>query len=899
MSPKPLGVLLVVFALGGGLSCVTETPREKFVRLLHEVERELEAARPPEKPLELTPLQKERADRLKAAKKKDPKTYAAADGALERFESPNPAERRAALLVLARCGEVGETFLRFVAGFFDPRSPSDFDALLAKIDDPAILHLRRDALTGEGEIQAEAARALDLILDVKTRCLLQWLDHRRGDERSAAHFEIAAARDRALEALAASLNGRDPNRARLALCALEAIGTPGAARILAEAAVAGSGKGATPEGAVGALARMDADVSVPVLAALLEGSKVADPLPLAWTVAEKALAAHGPVVKDFAASEDPDLRLAGLAGELRLLGRGGEAIERLALAENAAADPLPFLHFLHRFPHLAAPFSKPLCALSRSRRDRVRAASAFLLAFTEDDGTIPALREALIDSEASVRLAAAEAAARRLRSGADPVLLEGLRRASRDRDAAIKRVALLTLGRARDEASRNLLLERLQEGDTGDVEGALEAIALFRDPGLLAEVPLRLYWGSHTRARSLLVKALVMASDPSAAAAVRTLIATPHVDQQRFALTLLDPETASGVLPILHGFTSQNDEALKAGALRMLSRCGDTTPAGDPIPHLTDPSARVVREAVRALARGGSAFEKLSGLSEALNPVVREEALAALASTSEAKAVRRFEAGVFEGNAVLRRLAVRALGRIGDPQSLPYLVFASADPNRRVRIEAAQSLGAVKGERAMDVLVRLTEDPDPNVRAAAVAALERQGKPAPELRSDLRKRAALRGPFAGAWLLMDLGEYAGAASRFDQGLRAGLAPHRASLDAARARALAGDGEGALAALSKARDLGFDAVDDLRGDEAFRSLIAKEGFAERMDRLFRPEREGRGFLDRFHGPIKLYLRNGSSLSGRLLAFRDERFVLLLPEGESEIPKRQVEKIQFEE
>jgi HEAT repeat protein len=899
MSPKPLGILLVVLVLGAGLSCETQTQREKFIHLLREVEAEIEAARPRANPGELPPLQKERAERLKKAKKKEPKTYAAAGKALERLESADPGQRRAALLTLGRCGEVGEDFLRFVAGFFDPKSPSDLDAFLAKIDDPAVFHLRRDELTGDAKVKAEAARALDLILDVKTRCLLLWLAHRQGDENSAAFFEILAARHRALGPLSTALQGKNPKTAGLALRAIEALGSPRAARIIADAPFPAPEGGGIPGGILDALARMDADVSVPVLAGLLDRSKDTDPLPVAWTIARKALGAHDPILKILAASQDPDLRLAGLAGELRRTGRGGEAIEGLALAEGAAADPLPFLRFLRRFPHLAKSFSKALSALSRSRRTRVREASAFLLAFTEGKETLPALREALIDSEGDVRLAAAKAAARRLRTGADPVLLEGLRPATRDRVAAVRRVAILALGRVRDEASRPLLLERLGDGDAGDVEAALEAISHFRDPALLAEVPLKFYWGTQGRTRCLLVNALVMASDPDAAEAVRALLVTPSLDQKRFALALLDVEDAGDVVDALHPFTSQNDEVLKAGALRLLSLCGDRNPAADPTPHLDDRSAHVVRAAVRSLARGVSAFEKLSDLSESLDPVLREEALIALAATADERAVRRFEAGVFEGEAVLRIASVRALGRIGDPLSMPFLVFAAADPTGRVRVESARSLAAVKGEEATNALVRLLEDPDPHVRAAAVAGLEARGKPSPERRSDLKKRADAAGPFAGGRLLMDLRAYTEAARSFARGVRAGFPPHEAHLGAARASAFAGNEEGALAALKKARDLGFDDVDALRADGAFRPLIAKESFARGLDRLFRPRRGGRGFLGRFRGRVKLHLRNGSSLSGRLLAFRDERFVLLLSEGESEIPKRQVERIHFEE
>ncbi|MHC4777509.1 MAG: HEAT repeat domain-containing protein [Planctomycetota bacterium] len=896
MSSKPLGILLVACLAGGCQLFSGGSERERFIDLLEE----FEASRPKGKQAALQPAQAQRAKRLKEWKKVDPRAYVAASQALDNLENPDPAVRRRAIVKLVRYGKLGETYLRFAAGFFNPSSPSDLDALLAKTDDPAVFQLRKIELTGEEREREEASRGLDLFLEVKTRCLLEWMDHSATGTGSPHFFEILTAGNRALVPLEKALKGKSLRQAELALRALLDLGSLEAAMILAAVASAPARGLIPPEDALRALLSMEPGVFVPVAGDLLSKTRNVDSLLIAWVVAAKALPVHDDLLKNLAESEDPDLQLAGLAGRLRLGVKAPDAIEQLALEKGAVAEPLSFLVFLREHPHLAGPFTRSLCRLSREKRVNVREAACGLLAFLDDGPSASALKEAMTDSEISVRTAAVEAASRRLRSGSEPVLLEGLRVAAEDRNDGIRRMALLGLGRARDGASKTLLVDRVRGPDGGDARAALEAISHFRDPELLAQLPLRLYWGEDGEARCLLVQALAMAWDSSALEALHALLRAPDKGFRAKAVKLLDSESARGMVPVLRRLLNSNDQRTKIAALLLLARLKDDNPATGPRSFLSSRDDDLVRAAVLALSIGGESFESLSALSESGDPVLRHGALAALAREPDPRVVRRFEAGIFEGSTLLRVLSVRALGKIGDDASIPFIVAAASDPHRDVRAEVALALASAGGETGGKILERLWKDPDPLVKTAAAAGLKARGRDvASELIERLRGGEWGGGPIERAELLAVLGDFSFAAQLFAQSVRFLDPPHVAWIDASAAHARDGKGDEALKALAKARDLGFESMESVSDLAPFRSLMEDPDFSKALRAIFRPTREGMGFLSRFRGEVKLILENGSDLDGRLVGFRDERFILVLPSGESEIPKRQVQRVEFKE
>jgi HEAT repeat protein len=693
---------------------------------------------------------------------------------------------------------------------------------------------------------------------------------------------------------------KDPWLIGLAVKALRGIGSAKAAGVLARIAEGSVPSIVSPGQAIEILSQMEPAVAVPALAGLLPEGKSTDPAPIAWIVAHMALPAHAPIIQPLAESENPDVHLAGLAGLLRL-GQGDavEAITAFALGDATSADPLPFLDFLTRHPHLCKGFSTAICTLSRSRRIPVRISAARCLGHLGKEASVKAILEAMIDSEAPVRKAAVEAACRRLRLRSDFRLLKGLGARAKDGEYAVRKAALLGLGRAGDRGAGDLILAKLPGEDPDEVETALDALSLFRAPDLLAKVPLELYWGTNLNARRRLVKALVMASDASASKVLRALLRLPDAESKRLALSLLDPRDAKGFTKELRDMASMTDAELKALSIRFLAIAHDKAPGSDPLPYLSSPDAGIRSAAVQALGMQEKTEERLLELAESVDPVLRREALKALAAHPVAVSKQRFEAVVFEGDADLRRIAVEALGRIGDPESLPFLVVASTDPHRNVRAAAAMALGAFPGEEVKAHLERLGEDADPLVQVAAAVGLKRrgEGKAASDLAEALKSGTLAADPMTrGRWLSM-LGDPEGAAEAFQAGISCPVDPWEAFLETARAWARAGDGEKALKPLSRAMAMGFDAYAGLEEDPAFQPLFAKGDFAERIKRLFRPSRKGEGFLGRFQGRVRMHLRNGSDLRAVLLGFRDERFILALPTGESEIPRRQVDRVEF--
>lgn len=861
------------------------TVRERFLTLLHEHR----AAHPDPGPAALAPEQEARRQRILELRKEHPEDFAQATLAVEGFEDTDPDRRYRALHLLAGAGPCGEEVFRFRAGFFDPLSPSDFDAFLVKTDDPALFHLRKDVLLAEGDRAAAAARALDLILDVKTACLLALLPRKERPFESPLFHEILAAGDRACPVLRGALG--DAALAPYAFEALRTMGSETCAEILADLLAGAAREGDRERTVLGALESMPPGSVVPAIGRLLRESAMPDPLPASWLVARRATPAQRDIAAAVAASADPDIALAGQCGLLRLgdPGAAGEIRDR-ALREGAAAAPLPVLDFLGLHPHLVRFFPEEVSRLACDGPLPVRARAASLLAQLSGDAAARVTRKACGDPAPEVRLAAVAAAGRRLRAGRVDFLVQALLERLDDADPAVRRTAADALGLARDPRAVDPLLKRLDGPDAEDARAALRALALYRSPAVLARIPLRCYWGGDEELRRQMVRALVLAADPSAVACLNALLELPDGPTKLFALSLLTPADAEPFLPALLGFLESSDPVLKGETLVFLARMGCTHRSADPARYAADPDPRLRGGAIEALGLCGGALDKLLGISESPDPFTRARALAALALAPRPDAAPRMEAALLEGPQSGRILACRALGRIRSAPSIPFLVRGAADPWPQVRLEAARALAGMEPGQTGPVLKGLLADPDPAVRAAAHAALGSSG--APELGMPLEAMA----PLERARILELLGSHREAAEAHREAFALHEGPFGSCLAAARCLAAAGDADGVLELLARARDLGFEDFARLAAEDDRAPLFEDEGFAGRVRGLFRPAPRGEGFLARFRGRARIHFQNGSHLEGEIMGFRNERFILRLPTGLSEISKGQVVRVE---
>ncbi|GEM_PF-3129624 len=902
MPSKIVSFVLLALVSTGCMEFLRDTQREKFLRLL----KAYQDARAEREPRQPTSEETARLEALNQLRKSDPRRFELAARAVEDLVSPHVLERTRALVALGRAGECGRAVLEFRAAFFDPGTLSDFDARLLRFDDPAVFRLRRQALVGSEEEKRDAAHALDVYLPVKTDVFLQALQRAGWPPDASGRLEILAAGDRAVGVLQTWFLKTDPEAARQARLLLADIGTHKAARVLADAASRTRGFPRGPEPALEALARMDPTASVPALAGLLLSGKPALPLPTAWLLARRALHGHLPYLEALAASDDPALRLAGLAGSLRIQKENADGIRddirTLVGGKRPSIDPAPFLDFLADHPRLAGRFPAVLVARSRSPRTAVRAASASLLGFASDDASRKALEEALIDAEKEVRLRAVEGARHRLLASGSETLAEALRRRlEEDADPAVRAAAATTLGLIRDRSIVEPLLAMLASEETSDVHASLKTLGLFRDPDLLARIPLDLYWGPDVDARCAVVEALLMASDPDAEEALRALLALKDAKARRFGLSLTDPVLSARLLPALRDILTDRHSSLVADALVLLAQHEPHSPLTAPETYVSSPIPDVRAASVRILVYGEDPVPALLKSCESQDPATRRAAFETLASVADERAARRLEAGIFEADPTIRRFCMRALGEVGDESSLPYLVRGVSDPRRGVRKAATRSIASIGGKAAREILQGMLEDPALHVRAEAAAGLQGLGEegPASALKQALTEKALSVRPLDRGRILSRLGDPVEAEKAFQEWLPLAPSPGRAWVETARAWGAAGAREQAMQAMARARDFGFDDFSSLLSDPAFRGLADAEGFAARVRALFRPRREGKGFLDRFQGTVRLHLRNGAHLDGRLKGFRGERFLLEVSSGVSEIPKGQVRRLEKRE
>jgi len=304
-------------------------------------------------------------------------------------------------------------------------------------------------------------------------------------------------------------------------------------------------------------------------------------------------------------------------------------------------------------------------------------------------------------------------------------------------DAGVRRIAVLDIADAEDDADIPALVAALREDAAAEVRA--EAARVLGG------------WG-HPLAVDALAQALLDAD-----ADVRVNAA--------FAIAQLkDADAGECLLP----WALHDDPGVRAAALRGLKELripAAAAPAraslghrdaqvrreavgvlgwlkaADALPHIariatTDQDAEVRRVATGALGLSAEAGHAtvLPGLLAALRDPhwpIREEAATTLAKLAPADARDALLAAMDDEAWQVRLRAARALGRLRHPAALPALVGALAHRMGNLRKEAAIALGEIGTAEARPALEVAAGDPDPEVRKTARLALARLASDAP------------------------------------------------------------------------------------------------------------------------------------------------------------------------
>ncbi len=416
--------------------------------------------------------------------------------------------------------------------------------------------------------------------------------------------------------------------------------------------------------------RPTARAATPESAGRSESGDTVPRAPLVAPLPPFAAELHGLALEMEAASEAILAATVEVAPEVEAALAALEA----GLPEAAAAPHAPTA-LRHVVPALAPRAAKP----AREARNDPRA--------------VAALMEALRDSDAGVR----RAAARGLGELEAPQAVAALVPALRDADAEMRQTAAWALGRIEDARA---------------VDGLGSAL---RD--------------SSSQVRRMAAWALGQIEDASAAGALVPLLRDTAAEVRKTAAWALSRMEGPAAVPALIEALRNDAAEVRSMAAHALGGIGDRRAVEPLIQALRDPSPEVRKSAAWAL--GEMADARAAGpLAAALDGAPAETArmiVRALGEMELAAAPQPLLDAVRSPSAEVRRAAVYALAAIGDSRAVPALRSALRDGEAEVRRAAVRALVELDDPGALDALIEALKDPDAEVRRQAAIAIADRG----------------------------------------------------------------------------------------------------------------------------------------------------------------------------
>jgi HEAT repeat protein len=281
---------------------------------------------------------------------------------------------------------------------------------------------------------------------------------------------------------------------------------------------------------------------------------------------------------------------------------------------------------------------------------------------------VPALIQALGDSDWDVRRAAAEALGKLGDPQAVPALIGALGEWGDLWSENVRRAAAEALGKLGDPQAVPALIQALGDSDWDVRRAAAEALAKIGTPAVPALI--QALGDSDWDVRRAAAEALGAIGDPQAIPALIQALGDSGWDVRRAAAEALGAIGDPQAVPPLSVWAHAGEDAAR-DALQTL---------GHPMLDLPQAVAQVVAQGAWGV------------LIRALTCTQVREVVVGLG----APAVPALIQALGDSDWDVRRAAAEALGKLGDPQAVPALIQALGDSDRDVRRAAAEALGATR-----------------------------------------------------------------------------------------------------------------------------------------------------------------------------------------------------------
>lgn len=505
-----------------------------------------------------------------------------------------------------------------------------------------------------------------------------------------------------------------------------------------------------PEERRKAIADLSHAAELPV-ALLVQGLSDSD-----WRVRKEAvlvcvsLSAHrellGALVKALSHPEDVGLRNAAVEA---LGGFGEHAIDALAveltsLRLDADGRKLAVEALARTGRPAALPILSTLLADSDPNVRLAAAEAVVALGVAGVGGAAAVLEQCLGSPEPLVALAALEGANALGITLAWPTLERCLK------EPALRRSALIAMGRSRDPRATPILMEALNSArgrEFLELTRALSDLApeeatargqpleqVSRATGARLVACVRQEGLDEDARRAALVVVALFRVEGAAECAVEALADERFLADAHHAIELLGPRALKALVAGAHA----GDADARANCLALLARLAEPTDAAATLAvareALSDPAAEVQRQALAVLAHLGDAScmdevaqclhsQASASTAKAASVALREMALRhPEAARSLASSIRPDDP-----RAHAACIAIAALGVQGSPSDadLPFLSAALASSEGAVRRAAIEALAEISGKGSVEAVAFALTDEERDVRAAAVVALGR------------------------------------------------------------------------------------------------------------------------------------------------------------------------------